>query len=242
MKNILTILLLFITVAAFSQRSCDMEGKMVSPSNGQLIKAQQVFNLHYEFKNLGPDNLHTGDTIFWYLSINNVLVNGTLMGSVLNKDIMKDSSIVFKYPNFALNFGQEVSNANFCAGFIIQKRIAGLKEVSDPNTSNNNGCTTVNMSADAKTIGNINALATNVNASPNPAKEYVEISYELINPNTVSLSLYDLNGKVVISTENDKQTAGSNSIKLNTSELQSGLYFYELKVGNESKRFKVLIN
>ncbi|MCC6720767.1 MAG: T9SS type A sorting domain-containing protein [Bacteroidia bacterium] len=241
MKKIFTILFTMAAITVFGQRQCDMEGKMVSPANGQLIKAQQPFTLHYEFKNLGPDALQIGDTVVWYLSINNVIVNGTLMGGTLNKDIVKDSSFVIKYPNFALNFGQEVSNANICGGLIVQKRIGGVKEVTDPNANNNNGCSTVNMSADAKTIGNINAVATDINVSPNPAKDIVKVSYNLTNPYIVSLSLYDINGKQVTETITDKQSTGANSLTLNTSDLNSGIYFYELKVGNESKRFKVVI-
>ena len=242
MKKIFTILLVFAALTTFGQRQCDMEGKMVSPANGTLIKAQQPFTLHYEFKNLGPDNIHSGDTVFWYISINNVLVNGTLMGGILNKDILKDSSLVVKYPNFALNFGQEISNANFCGGIIVQKRIGGVRDVTDPNTANTNGCSTVNMSADAKTIGNINAVATDVNASPNPASDFIEVSYNLTNPYEVSLTLYDINGKNVLAPVSDKQNTGYNSLKLNVSELNSGIYFYELKVGNESKRYKIIIN
>lgn len=241
MKKIFTILLALAALTAFGQRQCDMEGKMVSPANGTLIKAQQPFTLHYEFKNLGPDNIHIGDTVFWYLSINNVLVNGTLIGGVLSKDIMKDSSFVIKYPDFVLNFGQEISNANICGHIIVQKRIAGVNEISDPNAANTKGCSTVNMSADAKTIGNINAVATDVNASPNPASDYIEVSYNLTNHYEVSLTLYDINGKNVLTPVSDKQNTGHNSIRLNTSELNSGIYFYELKVGNESKRYKIII-
>lgn len=243
MKKVFT--LLFVTIAsvsAFAQRSCDVKAVMNKPTNGQWIKAGQSFNLNYTFTNMGPDNLLIGDTVVWALVINNVVVNGTIQGGALIKDIPKDSSIRVNFPSFALTFGNEVSNAQFCATFNAYKRISGAAQVTDPVTTNNLGCVTVNMSASEKVIGNINAVATEVTLSPNPATDYAEVNYNLTNPNTVTVAIYDMNGRQVVNSVSDKQGSGYNSMRLNTSSLNSGLYFYEVKVGNESKRFKLMIN
>ena len=51
-----------------------------------------------------------------------------------------------------------------------------------------------------------------------------------------------MNGRLVIAPITDKQGAGENSLQLNTSELEAGLYFYEVKIGNDSKRYKLMVD
>jgi len=242
MKKLFTILISLISLSSFAQRSCDMETVMTKPTTGMKVASGYSIDVAYTVKNLGPDKLMSGDTIIWGLSINNTAVNGTVYAAVLNKELAKDSFVIKYNQKIAFNFTNETPNANFCAFFVVQNRIEGNKQVNDPVSTNNSGCKVVYMTADIKTLGNGLAVAANINASPNPANDYTTISYNLMNPETVTVSLYDINGRLVIAPISDKQSAGENNMKINTSDLVTGLYFYEVKIGNQSKRYKLMVN
>lgn len=241
MKKIFTILLALISVSTFAQRTCDMEVVMTKPTANQKVAAGFAFDVAYTVKNLGPDKLMPGDTIFWGFTLNGSVL-GNITGAVLNAQVAKDSFIIKFNNKLNINFAFENPSSNFCAFFIVQNRIEGNKQVNDPVATNNSGCKVLNMTANMKTLGNGLTVATKINASPNPANNFTNISYELINPETVTVSLYDMNGRLVITPITDKQGAGENSIQLNTSELISGLYFYEVKIGNDSKRYKLMVD
>lgn len=63
---------------------------------------------------------------------------------------------------------------------------------------------------------------------PNPANGLSVINYELIGNSMVSLSVYDITGKRVLSLEEGKKAAGKHSVVIDTHQLQSGVYFYTL--------------
>lgn len=243
MKKIFTLLLAFSSLTIFAQRSCDVEVTMTKPTAGQIIRSGEQFNITYSVKNLGPGSLLAGDTVLWGLAINNVIVNGSLYFRVLTADVAKDAVIQTYNQNVTLTIPNATPDANFCATFSAFKRVSGVAQVTDPSTTNNLGCQVVNMrSSGIKVIGDGIAVASNINASPNPANDVVTVSYFLVNPATVTVSLFDMNGRQVVGSVTDKQGAGDNSLQLNTSELEAGLYFYEVKIGNDSKRYKLMVN
>lgn len=74
-------------------------------------------------------------------------------------------------------------------------------------------------------------------AFPNPAKENLTISYNVENIENTFISIYNVLGKEVkkIKVENNNQT------KINVSDLNSGIYFYNLSVNNKIVNTKKLI-
>ena len=76
---------------------------------------------------------------------------------------------------------------------------------------------------------------------PNPFNPTTQIPYTLPQSNTVSLIIYDLSGKEVQTLVNDYQTVGSYSVNFNASRLSSGIYFYQLKVGNDFVSTKKMV-
>jgi hypothetical protein len=70
---------------------------------------------------------------------------------------------------------------------------------------------------------------TGLSVSPNPAKEAVTVKLNAQEAKTMTLSLMDVAGKVVM-TEQKKVEAGFNQLNLNLSRYPAGLYF--LKVGD----------
>ena len=86
----------------------------------------------------------------------------------------------------------------------------------------------------SKTFGLIN--------TPNPAKNYTIISYNLPDNANVQLYIQNVNGQLIKTLLEEKQTAGKHQIKWNTDNLLSGIYFYTLKTENNIVTKKCIIS
>src|SRR5690606_17687012 len=62
-----------------------------------------------------------------------------------------------------------------------------------------------------------------VNIYPNPAKDIVNISFDMLNKDNVTASMYSITGQLVKSQE-VKLNKGQNHFNFNTSDLASGFY------------------
>ncbi|MDP4268217.1 MAG: T9SS type A sorting domain-containing protein [Bacteroidota bacterium] len=83
------------------------------------------------------------------------------------------------------------------------------------------------ITADALGINNtkVNNLTVSQNI-PNPAQNSTTINYELVKSANVSIDVFDITGKKVISFNYGKKPLGKNSISIDTSKLKGGIYFY----------------
>ena len=57
----------------------------------------------------------------------------------------------------------------------------------------------------------------------------------------VSVSIYDLNGRMVTSLSNGVQSAGYHSVTWNASEMPTGLYFVKLVAGSYRETQKIML-
>jgi len=65
---------------------------------------------------------------------------------------------------------------------------------------------------------------------PNPFSQEVTVTFTLENKANVSLSIYDLNGQLVRQVTTDEEfIPGFYSININTTQLEPGMYFYQLR-------------
>ena len=67
---------------------------------------------------------------------------------------------------------------------------------------------------------------------PNPFNPITEINYQLPSLSKVSLKVFDILGKEVMELVNKEQGAGNYKIKLDASNLTSGVYFYQLRTNS----------
>jgi len=68
---------------------------------------------------------------------------------------------------------------------------------------------------------------------PNPFNSSTMISYSTSNPGFVILKIYDILGKEVQTLVDKYQVTGDYTISLDAKNLSSGIYFYQLQVGND---------
>jgi hypothetical protein len=76
---------------------------------------------------------------------------------------------------------------------------------------------------------------------PNPFNPTTVISYQLPVASEVSLKVYDVLGKEVMTLVNGRQAAGAYNYTLNASNLSSGVYFYRLRAGNFVSTKKMML-
>ncbi|MBK6913382.1 MAG: T9SS type A sorting domain-containing protein [Ignavibacteriales bacterium] len=76
---------------------------------------------------------------------------------------------------------------------------------------------------------------------PNPFNPSTNISYQLPAYGFVSLKVYDVLGNEVATLVNEEQKAGVYSINFNAQLLSSGVYYYQLKSGNNIQTKKMIL-
>ncbi|MDP1676788.1 MAG: glycoside hydrolase family 2 TIM barrel-domain containing protein [Bacteroidota bacterium] len=76
---------------------------------------------------------------------------------------------------------------------------------------------------------------------PNPFNPSTVINYQLPGTNHVSLKVYDILGKEVITLVNEVKEAGSYSVPFNSFGLSTGVYFYRLQAGSFADTKKMAV-
>jgi len=85
-------------------------------------------------------------------------------------------------------------------------------------------------------------IGKEVNIYPNPINESAQIEFTLLEQSTVSVGLFDLLGKKLISVYNGSMAAGSQNLVLHTDQLETGVYFVNIEVNGNVTSKKVSVN
>ena len=72
---------------------------------------------------------------------------------------------------------------------------------------------------------------------PNPFNPTTKINYAVPVDGRVSMKLYDISGREIVSLVNDVKTAGYYTVTLNASNLASGTYFYRMSAEGNGQKF-----
>jgi len=89
-------------------------------------------------------------------------------------------------------------------------------------------------------ISNIPAVF-NITNYPNPVGNFATIDYQIPRKSDVSLRMYDISGRLISVLREGKSEPGYYSIKLNTSKLTNGVYFYRLVAGGKTFTNKMIV-
>ena len=76
---------------------------------------------------------------------------------------------------------------------------------------------------------------------PNPFNPSTKIMYQLPSSDNVSIKIYDVLGREVVSMVNEYKPAGTYTATFNASNIPSGVYFYQLKSGSFLQTKKMLL-
>ncbi|HEY9165244.1 MAG TPA: choice-of-anchor D domain-containing protein [Candidatus Kryptonia bacterium] len=93
-------------------------------------------------------------------------------------------------------------------------------------------------------LGNRNGIPASYGLSqnyPNPFNPTTVINYQLPMNSHVTLRVYDVLGREVVTLVNENESAGYKSVNFNASNLPSGVYFYRIQAGTYSATKKLLL-
>ncbi|HEY5536852.1 MAG TPA: T9SS type A sorting domain-containing protein [Ignavibacteria bacterium] len=112
-------------------------------------------------------------------------------------------------------------------------------------TTHGNGIYQINLAQNPVGITrNVNETPTGFKLYqnyPNPFNPTTKIQYDIPKSGLVTLKVYDLLGKEVVSIINGNVPAGSYITEFNAGNLSSGIYFYRLTAGNFSETKKLMV-
>lgn len=90
-------------------------------------------------------------------------------------------------------------------------------------------------------VNDIDADQFGLSVYPNPANDEVNVAFNLTNEALVNVTVTDLAGKVVYTSNGENNVAGAHSIKINTSNFSNGVYMVNFKANNEVSTQKIVI-
>jgi hypothetical protein len=76
---------------------------------------------------------------------------------------------------------------------------------------------------------------------PNPFNPSTTINYSIAKQSNVTIKIYDLLGRELVTLVNEEKPTGNYAIEFNASSLTSGIYFYQLKAGNYKDTKKLVL-
>ncbi|MBD3232646.1 MAG: T9SS type A sorting domain-containing protein, partial [candidate division Zixibacteria bacterium] len=111
----------------------------------------------------------------------------------------------------------------------------GIAVISDDNktiTIAENGWGTMESFYGGETQGSLPVESSLLGNYPNPFNATTSISYSLSNAGHVTLSVYDIAGRLVTKLADGYRDAGEHTVSWDASQHASGVYFYKLTSGN----------
>lgn len=83
--------------------------------------------------------------------------------------------------------------------------------------------------------------ALNFRNYPNPFSSTTQVSFELLKPMSVSLKVYNMNGREIMQLLNGNLFAGKQMIQLNADKLQAGVYYVTMRTKEFTKTIQILV-
>lgn len=98
------------------------------------------------------------------------------------------------------------------------------------------------VSFDFGTLAVNNIKDAKLSVYPNPFTDQVTIAYDLKSTSDINVSIYDMTGRVVRNIAKSNQKSGVNTITIQTKDLKTGIYIYNLKSNSGQITGKLIRN
>jgi hypothetical protein len=90
-------------------------------------------------------------------------------------------------------------------------------------------------------VKNVDAAVYKMDTAPNPASNLTTLRFTLPREMSVTIALYDGNGRLVKAIAKGKMLAGANAVTVDLSNLAAGAYTYTLETDNGERAAKQLV-
>lgn len=91
-------------------------------------------------------------------------------------------------------------------------------------------------------INSLNATLEFVSLYPNPTKDLATVKIVTETTEKAVIKVYDLQGKLVLSSIEKQLEKGENTVSINTTDLKNGLYFVDVTSGSKSKKIEMIVS
>ena len=234
MKKLFTLFAAMVAVVAMNAQSVDYEfGGFIDDEQNYIsdlyISLDEDLAVNIVVVNNGPDELAAGDSLLMDVAVQGLtLASGGYSQAALSSQGMLtvgtpwiaqlglfDAATMQQYAQF---FPDEF---DLC----ITMR---LKNATDTDPSNNQGCVTVHRGD----VGIENIVAGEINVYPNPATDVIYVA----NAEGAQVSVFDMNGRMV----NSVESASANQA-IDASSLAKGMYIVRIVDGQNVTTKKVSV-
>lgn len=255
MKRIYATLTLLglLATGAYAQRHCDIETVLVSPAEGTTLPCTGTFPIKYLFINHGPDAVLATDTLFgvdpeladpennppYFYTGSAIAAGDTLIGYEATSTLATTLALInaagddFEAPTFA------DGNHNYFAWFL---GFSDTTVVNDTARGNNLALNGITINCGGTGIADaVKGLdRTSLHIYPNPGVTDVNFKYAFKAGNA-AVRVTDIAGRVVLTQDFGKQTAGEKIMTVNVSSLTNGMYYLELVTDDQRAISKMVI-
>lgn len=229
-KNFLTLIFILgcltLSNAGWSQqRHCDLKVTLLSPSNNQEIAPYFTFDVSVRIKNLGPDSILAGDSLYYNLPI--FLLTEYHAFPFSQNIAPGDSTAITLQSIMNMNENSQDEKVNFCVRIKSQPDSQG--SYIDTVAYNNYSCDSIELDA-TTSIKNQVVAADLFSIFPNPVENNLHLQWSNTSVTaTKKCIVKDLTGRTLLVVS---PKAGEQQSSLAVSQLVPGMYFLDVWVNN----------
>jgi len=206
----------------FGQKNVDLKLSIISPLNGAIIPFGDTAQVIISIKNLGPDTLTmNSDSLFYTTSIFPTVYSSASV------NLAPFDSVTYM-ALYTINNAEEDATKSACAYLLPSSSYL------DSNQTNDTSCVSFTLKAQENTgiDGTQFSLNEDFLIYPNPAKQKVNLSFNIPQKELVTISVYDFLGRKVLN-QHYNMLSGNQTKVLDISECHPGQYLVELQIGNK---------
>lgn len=222
--------------ASAQQRQVDLEVSITSPAANAVIQYNEQVNFTIAIKNNGPEDMISGDTIFYQTNLEQGVKMGTLQANVpagqtiglplqftntntTGTDQVANLCVVIFEPNSQL---QDNNNNPVYVGYL------------DTDTSNNESCVNnVTLKSGATSLNDVEIASNGLVVYPNPATAKVGFRYTAVANEEVVAVVSDILGREVIRKNLGAAIKGAEATyELDITSLNAGNYILSVTNGS----------
>jgi len=242
---ILFILALNISAGAQGSRYVDLALSLHTPVTGDtIIRGVDMLNINSEILDVGMSPFVPIDSIAYA-----ILIDGTPLQFVVGSKLVPYKTITDTLINpgdsMAYNMAIALDTTLPFGTYDVCVQVTpfnGSVPISDSVLTNNKSCATIVVSKRPTAVPLINANISSINVYPNPAADNVNFELEMLRSNDVVIKVYDITGRFTGLQQNNHLTQGKHTMQLNTVNLHTGLYMYQLSIGAETVNGRFIKN
>ena len=229
--------------------SYDPNDKQVSPQ-GDILLSDNELKYTIQFQNSGTDtafNVVVVDTLSANLdvtSIRNIIASHPFEYSIsgqgvltftFNNILMPDSNVNEPASHGLIEFTIDQKSSNTIGTEI--KNTAEIYFDFNPPIVTNTVLNTIVLPTNIEEI----KLSNAINVYPNPTDGRIKISFNTIEENEVSITLLDITGRKITEFIQNKKMIGTQMLDWNIGNVNSGIYFLSVKIGDKNYINKIVV-